>query len=312
MEFEYEFIKHAVGVPFKVYFVSIDMRGYHWHSDFEIMLMLKGSVVIQVNNQSVVLNKGDMYITNPFEIHSLKHTNAENIILGLQVDANALIQVAKDMQYRCFLKQHIKSEDPLGSILRTQLVQLMMRHSDNTIPGTMMAISHLYQLFAHMIGVIPNHVLSSNQSNQKKQNFDRLKSVITYVNEHYNEKILLQDIADQHFISRFYMSHFIKDGLGISFQEFITQVRLSHAIELIETTSDKIIDIAERCGFSDIKYLNKRIKQDYHMTSRELRFSQISRPNVIQKPLDMAHRAFDKEEAFGYLKQMESGGIEYE
>jgi xylan 1,4-beta-xylosidase len=299
MEFEYEFVKHAAGVPYKAYFVSIDMRGYHWHADFEIMLILKGSVVIQVNDQSVILKKGDMYITNPFEIHSLKHTDEENIILGLQVDVQALIQVAKDMNHRCFLKQHIQSETELASTLRRVLVALMLEHSQNSITGTMMAMSNLYQLFADMMASIPNHVLSNNQSNQKQQDFDRLKSVITYVNEHYSERILLQDIADLHFISRFHMSHFIKDRLGISFQDFVTQVRLAHAIELIETTSDKIIDIAEQCGFSDIKYLNKRLKQDYQMTSRELRSAQSRRQDMNQNRLDEAHRAFDMEEAFG-------------
>ena len=87
--------------------------------------------------------------------------------------------------------------------------------------------------------------------------------------EHSSEKISLQDIADLEHITTYHASHFITKILGISFQDYLNNVRFEHALELIQNSDLSILDICMETGFSSSRYLNKLFEEKMGCTARE-------------------------------------------
>lgn len=73
-----------------------------------------------------------------------------------------------------------------------------------------------------------------------------------YVNDRYSEKITLQDIADQNYISRHALSLAFKEIVGTSFKDYLILFRLTEGKKLLVTTDLSIDEVAERVGYVNV------------------------------------------------------------
>lgn len=68
--------------------------------------------------------------------------------------------------------------------------------------------------------------------------------LLSYVEEHYAEKLSLEDLADYAQYNRTYVSTLFKQMVGINFHEYLTRVRFQHALNDLTYTRDNLTDIA--------------------------------------------------------------------
>jgi len=301
MHYEYEIVKHIKGLPIKAFFVSIGSREYHWHSDLEIVWILKGSVIIQMNTSDITLNVGDIYLLNTNEVHCLKHTNQDNLLLALQINETIVSSYYKHLNRIHFDHNYIGEHDELSMRLKQKLAKIMIDVMNGSPSDRMKAVGNINLLMADLFSEIPYQIIDMVQIQLKDNNLSRLQRVISFVNDHYEDKISLQTVADLEYLSKYRMSHFIKEKLGINFQTFINRVRFERALTMILETDENILKISENCGFSDIKYLNKLLKEEFGVTATGLRkknTKQISPKYYIE---NHGHRTFDLQEAIGIL-----------
>lgn len=94
---------------------------------------------------------------------------------------------------------------------------------------------------------------------------------IEYMKENYSRNISLQDVADHVAISKNYFSELFKKNTGQTFIDYLIRLRLSHASELLRTTTLKIYEIAEMSGFNDVKYFSKVFKKVMKVSPAEYR-----------------------------------------
>lgn len=107
------------------------------------------------------------------------------------------------------------------------------------------------------------------QENRSNSNY--VEQCKDYVKKHYREKIYLEDIAEVLGISNTYLSRLFKKETGIRFQDYINQVRVEHAANLLIYSEEKISRIAEYVNFPSQSYLGKIIKQYKHMSPKKYR-----------------------------------------
>ena len=72
---------------------------------------------------------------------------------------------------------------------------------------------------------------------------DRIRKVMSYVEEHYKENISLQDVSDLLGIGKEYFCRFFKKNMGISFLQYLNEVRLSHIYQGLMDTFFRTQDI---------------------------------------------------------------------
>ena len=76
-----------------------------------------------------------------------------------------------------------------------------------------------------------------------------MRLLLTYVEEHYAEKLALEDLADYAQYNRTYVSTLFKQMVGINFHEYLTRVRFQHALNDLTYTKENLTDIALKTAF---------------------------------------------------------------
>ena len=94
----------------------------------------------------------------------------------------------------------------------------------------------------------------------------RLIAVTDYVNEHYTEPVALQDAAAVVALNPEYFCRFFKKSMGITFLEFVNQVRFSHVCQDILHTDLSITEILARHGFTNYKLFRRMFHETYGCT----------------------------------------------
>lgn len=98
-----------------------------------------------------------------------------------------------------------------------------------------------------------------------------IEEAIKYIKEHYREKLTLEKVASKVYMNPKYFSHSFKKVIGVSFTEYIIQLRIQYACRLLETTSYHAYRISSECGFSDPSYFNRVFCAQMSMTPQKYR-----------------------------------------
>ena len=115
----------------------------------------------------------------------------------------------------------------------------------------------------------------------KPATFDKM---IAYIDEHYQQKLELEDIAKIGGYNVAYTSQFFKRQMGISFVDYVLRLRLRDATTQLTSTDEAVARIASSCGFADIKAFNVAFKKHFRMTPTEYRkqVKEIGRKTIVQ------------------------------
>ncbi len=84
-----------------------------------------------------------------------------------------------------------------------------------------------------------------------------IEKVMEYLREHYSEDITLTGIAEAVFLNPTYISRLIKSQTGKNYSDLVMEMRIERAVELLEKTDLYVYEIAERVGYSNLKYFYK-------------------------------------------------------
>lgn len=100
---------------------------------------------------------------------------------------------------------------------------------------------------------------------------DKLKDVRDYLDEHYTENITLDQLAEQFYISKYYLSREFKKEYGTTIIQYVLAKKITNAKELLRYSNASIEDIAQLCGIDDASYFNKVFRKMEGCTASEYR-----------------------------------------
>lgn len=82
-----------------------------------------------------------------------------------------------------------------------------------------------------------------------------------YIQEHYAERLSLQDVADHCYVSQWHLSKLLNRHLGQTFYDLLNSIRVQQAKRLMEDPSLRISEIAERVGYADTAHFSRVFKK---------------------------------------------------
>lgn len=85
----------------------------------------------------------------------------------------------------------------------------------------------------------------------------RAQSIVRFIQEHYQENISAADLASRFGLSANYISNLLKNTLGIRYNDYVTQLRLNHAKELLVSTHHSIKEVTAACGYYSQSHFTK-------------------------------------------------------
>ena len=110
-----------------------------------------------------------------------------------------------------------------------------------------------------------------NQSDADKDGKCIIDEIQSFIRQHYNENITLNMLAEQFFLHPNYLSRLFKEKTGDNFVDYLTEIRIDKAKDLLKNTDNKIIEICYIVGYNNSRYFNKVFKQHTGMTPSKYR-----------------------------------------
>lgn len=120
----------------------------------------------------------------------------------------------------------------------------------------------LSKVFTDLIASYYEKISQAMQTDEKKD----IISAKRYIEEHFAENITLETMAKHIHMNSFYFSSFFKKQTGQNFKDYLNQIRMKHAMELLMTTNKKSYEIAEDVGFKDYRYFSEVFSRYYGKT----------------------------------------------
>lgn len=246
----------------------------HWHKEIEIIYVKKGTINIGVNDQPIHLSEGEVYIINAGEVHYFfASPDSERVILIFDPTLFKEVEIGKKTGLN--LKSHLSKilnssadwNEELGEKVRGILWQIYLECQERNI-GYLYAIkSKMFELILLMYREMPQKIESEGQVNvltytEQKEILGKLDLIFDYVDLHYKETIMLEDIADYIGFSQFYFTKFFKKNTGMTFVTFLNYYRLSKAKWLLTNHNLAMADVAYEAGFQSVKTFYRLFKED--------------------------------------------------
>ena len=94
---------------------------------------------------------------------------------------------------------------------------------------------------------------------------------VEFIRAHYAEPLSLEQVAAQVYLNPEYFSRAFKEEMGQNFVNYLTDVRLQHSVQLLETTALRVQNIAQAVGYSNVSYFSTTFKKKYGMSPYEYR-----------------------------------------
>ncbi len=216
----------------------------HRHREIEIVLMLNGFSTAIVDGVSYRIEKGDALIIFPNHLHKFISTVEEDYIL-LLIPSNIYNDYREGIDGKRPLSPLIKKGAQNDTLIT--LAKICMESKD----------LYAYQCRKFLIGAILGVILKDVNLVNAHTNDNALDRILDYCEEHYNEKITLDEISAHMFLSKYYISHLFSDQLGVSLTNYINSLRIEETVKLLTTTEMPITDICFLVGFSSIRTFNR-------------------------------------------------------
>lgn len=127
------------------------------------------------------------------------------------------------------------------------------------------------EFFDWYFGIVDKIRQRSLQAKLKKSRI-LLDNAVSYMKINYADPFLsLEKTCDSVGISVSYLSLLFKKNIGQTFVKYLTELRINKAKELLRFSNDRIIEIAEKCGYNDVYYFSHSFKKNVGMPPKRYR-----------------------------------------
>lgn len=249
---------------------SAHLVPWHWHDDFELIMITEGLAHIYVENSCVPLQQGDALLINCGMLHSVNCGMPENALCHSLVFHPRLIGGSIDS---IFWQKLI---DPI--IQNKSLRYEYLDHSVSWQADVIADMSKAWSAFAEEPEDYENYIryLLSKSFRMLNRNWqisaekitkqeciaaERTKVMMQFIHDHYTEELSLEQIAGSAAISKSVCLRCFRQVIDTTPIHYVMQYRIERAADLLLTTEKRAHEIATACGFSDISYFTKCFRE---------------------------------------------------
>ena len=247
-EFELNFIEHGAGVR-RIVGDSVEEIG-----DFELVLV------------------GSEGLEHVWEQGNCKSADIREITIQFSKDIFNENLLSKN-QFVSIKKMLDKAEHglafPLSAIMKDYSALDTLAVEKEKFVQFLKFLYILYELsMADGVKVLASSSFANTSRNKESR---RVQKVKQYINDHYSEPLMLNDLADIAGMSPVAFSRFFRIRTNRTLSDYIADIRLGFAARLLVDTTKNISEICYECGFNNLSNFNRTFKNKRGSTPREFR-----------------------------------------
>lgn len=241
----------------------------HLHQSIELLYILDGEVTVTVGENVYHAKSEDIIVINTNKKHSYQ-SEGEVLIAYFEIDFTQLCSILNTSQL-LFWCNSVVDKNAAFAELRTIMKQIFNQYYNKSDQGALVLKSYYYQMLKVLT---ENFQVGSGYAqflNKRGREEDRQEKIASYIAANYNKRISLQEMADYFYMSVPYLSKYIKKQFGMNFSDYLSDVRLFHAVDDLLYTEYTITSIAIDNGFASTNAFNELFKKRYQSTPTQYR-----------------------------------------
>lgn len=238
----------------------------HTHDSYEIMVVIRGEGTCMVGESEYVIRPGTLFLCKPEDLHayviSADHLLYNVMFADIVLSDNGRAVMEKLSRGAYQLANGPEELELLERICSTMESELINRHIGyECLTGSLM--DQMVVSCLRRSNELPGFAALHHDKEMER--------LLTYIQEHYREKIMLPMLAK--FISRS-PSHcgrlFLRNS-GVTFTKYLLGYRINRAEELLKNSELSLTEIAFQTGFCDSAHFSKSFYRVRKMTPTEFR-----------------------------------------
>ncbi len=244
-------------------------REQHYHQNLDLLYVLEGSVDVVLDDREYHMMPEDVILINSNKRH--KFENSGNLLaIRFEIDYYLLSQTVGTTQI-LFLCNSVVDKNSAYDRLRNQMQEIIKYYYINSNSDN----CHLQSLHYQMLHVLlANFMVKTDETRilfDNNAQKERVSEIQSYIQGHYQSAISLNDLADKMYLSTAYLSKFIKKKFGMTFVDYLNNIRLFHAVDELIYTDKSLTHIAMDNGFATSAAFNKSFKRVFNVSPGEYR-----------------------------------------
>ena len=244
----------------------------HWHQAVELLLFVKGKVTCNFENGTRHFKPGDMYIINSHEVHETK-CSRNAVYLVVHIQPSIMCRYVPTFDQLRFSLTFDREDQPKAMAyeqLRSHMNEILRQTEGNDPVWKLERQARLFAAAALLVKHF-SPPLTMEETRLQRSDMTRLEPVLEYIQLHHAEELPLDEAADSMGLNKEYFCRLFKKNMGVSYLQYVYQVRTTAFCRDLEATDDPISEIAERHGFRDPKMLGQYFREIYGCTPSEKR-----------------------------------------
>ena len=251
---------------------------WHWHPEIEITYVQKGTMCYKVNHMVYHLKEGDIVFNNSGALHSGTMENQKDcayipvtfdsrLIYGFfqsTVNSKYVDPVIQDSMLPAIC---IDQSEPWHKPFREYLLRIIdldEKKPDFYELDITICLQSMWRLLLEHITYEPQ------ASRENSLEYDRIKKILSYIEENYQNKITLNDIAGHIHLCESECTRLFKRHMNTTLFAFLQDYRIERSLEFLQD-DQPVSAVADKAGFSDPNYYSKVFAKIKGCSPREYR-----------------------------------------
>lgn len=246
-------------------FAVDNIQNLHFHQEPEIIYILNGSVQVKIEAERYKLKTGDFLLVNANKNHEVSRIEKDTLIAQFYINLSMLSELLETNRLLFWCNSTNDRNDAYEK-LRKALDRIVLHSQDREKEGKLYMTGICYEAVYILAAYFMIRADDDRIKEMMNPDSARIFDIQNYVQSNFHSQISLNDLAQKLDLSNAYLSKYIKKHFGMSFVDYVNNIRLLHAVDELIYTDKKITRIALDNGFPTAASFNKVFKEVYQIT----------------------------------------------
>lgn len=228
--------------------------GANWHENLELMHLVAGNGAFLLGQSHVYAEAGDTLVINTNELHTIYSTEQGCVYYYLVADTCLCAELDISVSDSLFAP---RIRDPF---VTEQFARMIREREQQDILWQASVKAELSRLLVYLYR---NYRIERTSAPGLEENrkLGLVKQAISYLSQHYLEKVTLDDLCEKMGFSKYYFCRMFREITGYSVIDYVNFLRCNHARLLLDSGEHTVSECAYLCGFCSPSYFSKQYQK---------------------------------------------------
>ena len=242
----------------------------HFHDGVEILYVHQGAILVKAFTKTETVKEGQFLANDPYLVHSVESITADTVVTCINISGDYVNEsdgiISSIVQRVEDTKEYRRLKDDILEWIR------MAYEPDTATDKMLWQMKKIFPIIQKILSVaLLEAKEGSGTMRDAGKNHERITSIISYLFYHHDEPITLDSVSSELYISKYYLSHYIKNAFGYTLKQVLSIIRCQESMIDLLGSRMTIGEIAAKHGFPSVRSYNEAFPRWHGISPAEYR-----------------------------------------